>query len=193
MKSKYLTAVCVGVVGATMFLSGCGGSDDSSSGASIVGTWTWNSATINGISVNMANPSLSTTGGSTVITPASLATLAGTQGLAVNSLAVTLTFSDNGTVSGTLTATAPGQAPQSQSISGGYVINGSELTLTASYGGQTVTGTGSYDVSSSSLTVNLSNAQIVQILNANGSAVASLPAATQSIIHGLSGSISFSK
>ncbi|MEI6809524.1 MAG: lipocalin family protein [bacterium] len=193
MKSKCLTAVCACVVGATIFFSGCGSSDDSGSGASIVGTWTWNSATINGISVNMANPSASTTGGSTVVTPASLAALVATQGIAVNSLTVTLTFSDNGSVSGTLSATAPGQAPQSQSIVGSYVISGSELTLTASYNGQTVTGTGSYDVSSSSLTVNLSNAQILQILNANGAAVASLPAEAQAIMNGLSGSISFSR
>lgn len=194
MKSKYISAICACAVGTALFISGCGGSDDEgSSGASLVGTWTWESATINGITVNMANPAASTAGGSTVITPASVAQLAATQGLTGVNITVTVTLNADGTVSGTLNATAPGETPEVLTVGGSYTTSGDTITLTLGYNGQSASGTGTYTVSSDSLTLNMSNAQILQILGANAGAMGSLSAEEQALLRGMSGSLSFSR
>jgi len=173
-----------------MFLVGCGGSDDSSGdGASVVGTWTWSKLTVNGITVNTANPAASTVGGSTEITPAWVTALAAQQGTAGVSVSVVVTINADGTVSGTGTMTAAGQAPVSQALTGTWTTSGDTLSMTI----QGYTAAGTYTVTDNKLTVNMSNAQILAFVGAYSGQIGGVPAEYQALVDSLSGSIEFTR
>jgi hypothetical protein len=204
MKAKHVLALLVGIMATSLFVTGCGDGDSSGGGASILGTWTWSKLVVNGITLDLNNKSQPLTpGGSTTITPQWMAQVATSQGTPGASIALTTTFNSDNTVTGSLVGSAPGEQPLSVPTTGSWNAAGDRLTLTITipktsaqgYTVQktTVTLTGTYNVTSSKLTISMSNADIMQVLNANNADVSQLPPAYQQLLNSLSGSVEFTR
>ena len=203
MKTRHVMALLVGVVATSLFVAGCGDSD-SDGGGSILGSWTWSKIVVNGITLDLNNQAQPLApGGSTTITPQWITDIAASQGSAGASVVVTVVFNADNTISGNVNATAPGEAPVAVAVTGSWVPDGDRLTLTITIprtsvegytvNRTTVTVTGTYNVTTSKLTISMSNADILQVLDANSADIAELPAEYQQLLNSLSGSVEFTR
>lgn len=189
MKSKYLLAVCAGMISTSMFLSGCGGGDDNG-GASIVGTWTWSKATVSGLTLdlnNKANPL--TPGGSTVITPAWITQTAAAQGTPGASVSLTATFNANNTMTLSGSATAPGEGTQTLPAlpTVTWAEDSDALTITS----QGVAIGVSHSVTASKLTITASWAQLQQIVADGAASQGKTPAEAQKALSDAAAQLGF--
>ena len=194
MKAKHVLVLLVGIMATSLFVTGCGNSDsDGASGASILGSWAWSKMVINGVTINMANPAASTVGGSTTITPQWITQIAASEGTPGASIVLTVVFNADGTVTGSVVASAPGEKTETIPASGTWSVAGDRLTLAVTTEGTTVSVTGTYAVTSSKLTISMSNADIMQVLNANGATASKIPAQYRQLLNSLSGSVEFTR
>ena len=190
MNSKHLLALCAGMISASVFLSGCGSSDDSGGGASIVGTWTWSKATVNGLTLdinNKANPI--SAGGSTVITPAWITQIAASQGASGAAVSLTATFNADNTMSLTGSASAPGQTtrtiPALPRVT--WAENGDTLTITT----QGIAADVTHSVSASTLTITASWAQLQKIVADGTASQGMTPAQAQKALQDAASQLGF--
>lgn len=178
-----LSALAVALV-----LLGSGCDNKKSSEENLIGTWTWSKLTLKGVTWSALNPSSITPGGTTVITPALF------QQFDPNfRLVIALTFNKDKSAVVTLDATIPGQPAQHQSLTGTWSTSGDKLTVSYYDGSRTSTVTFVYEVSSSLLTVEITNQEFRRLLTESGADLSSLTPAMRDIVNGLSATIELTK
>lgn len=166
-----------------VLLAGCSGGDDEKGQDALLGRWNWSKLVVRGVTVNFTNLNM-TPGGSTTLTPAILSQL-GVNG------SLTMTFNADNTVTGSVNATIPDEPPVSQTGSGTWSVSGDELTVRFSLQGNNIILRGDYNVSGSRLTIALSNAQLLDLLDLNGADLSQLTPDQQNLLRSLSGEIEF--
>lgn len=181
--SRRMTRYSAVLIAFAMLFAGCSGGDDKAQDE-LLGRWTWSKLIVRGVTVNFADPENSTPGGTTTVTPAFLAQL----GITAN---LTATFNADGTASASVNATIPGFAPVAQTINGTWSVSGNELRVRFAYQGRTINLAGDFEVSGSRLTISLSNAQLLELLDVNGADLSELTPDQQDLVRGLSGEIEF--
>lgn len=171
-------AAAVGIVGCK--------SKDGDETSKLIGLWNWSSLVINGMTLDFTSPELIRAGGSTTITPAFLQSFGVT-------VSLSLEFEEDNTATGSVNARIPGRAPFVQTLSGTWSVSGDQMTVQASYEGQTYRLAGTWAVSGTTLTLAMTNRQLRDFLEDNGVDLATLAPQYKTLIEGLSGSVEFTR